>query len=669
MKQMRRMILTTLAILMAVALLTAPAYSAVEDGKADQTLSPYFFVEGKDDATDRFPLKRTEVTAAISGVMADVTVRQQYANMGGAPIHGKYVFPGSTRAAVHGMRMTIGERVIVAKIKEKDAARQTYEQAKSEGKSASLLEQQRPNVFTMEVANIMPGDAVDIELKYTELLLPTDGVYEFVYPTVVGPRFSDTPAAGAPPGEDWVRNPYLKEGDAPKTTFDISATLSTGIPLQEAVCPSHDTDIAYEGPSLARVGLSDPSDFGGNRDFILRYRLAGGDIQSGLLLYEGKDENFFLLMAEPPERVTPEQMPGREYIFVADVSGSMSGFPLNAAKELLRDLIGGLKPADLFNVVLFAGGSDRMSTRSVPASAANIRQAVRFIDNESGGGGTRLLSAMVDAMSISRPEGFSRSLIVVTDGYISGERKVFDHIREHLNQSNVFAFGIGSSVNRYLIEGVARAGMGEPFVVTDPQEAPAKARAFREYVSAPVLTGISVDYDGFDAYDVEPSALPDMLARRPVILFGKWRGGRTGTIRISGTAGDGPYEQTFNIADTAPLEENRALPYLWARTRIARLSDFNPRPDDPENRSEIVSLGLTYNLLTAFTSFVAVDDVVRNPGGAADEVKQPLPLPVGVPNLAVGGVASVPEPEMALMAGLFAAALLIGWVRRRRIAR
>lgn len=637
------------------------------EGNAERTLSPYFFVESEDASVDRFPLRSTAVTVDISGVIAEVTVRQRYTNDGNSPIHGSYIFPGSTRASVHGMTMTIGERVVTAEIKEKEAARQTYETAKREGKSASLLEQQRPNVFSMKVANILPGDVVDIELRYTELLTPTDGDYEFVYPTVVGPRYSNMPEAGSPRSEQWVKNPYLKQGEDPKTEFDITVDLSTGMPLQEVSCKTHDTDIEYQSESTAWLFLARPEDFGGDRDFILHYRLADKQIASGLLLFEGEPENFFLLMAQPPERVRPADIPDREYIFVVDVSGSMNGFPLDTAKGLLRDLIGGLRATDTFNVVLFAGGSKAMAAASLPATRANIDQAVRVIENQRGGGGTELLKALNRAVSMPKDENRSRSVLVVTDGFIHAEREVFEAIQENLDRTNVFAFGIGSSVNRFLIEGMAKSGQGEPFVVTGPGDAPAVAAKFREYVASQVLTDIQMEIDGFETYDIEPPAIPDLFAARPVILFGKWRGERTGTITLKGISGEGEYRKTFSVSETAPLETHSPLRYLWARTRIARLSDFNPREGDPENRAEIVNLGLAYNLLTAYTSFVAVDEVVRNPDGNGTDVKQPLPLPQGVSNLAVGGTVNrVPEPDLLVLAALVAGMMMWGCLRRNR---
>jgi Ca-activated chloride channel family protein len=628
--------------------------SAQPDTGGPKTLSPYFVVEDADPSVDRLPLKETRVEAKVTGIIADVTVRQVYENRGERPLHARYVFPASTRAAVYAMSMTVGEQRIVARIKEREAARQEFEQAKSEGKSASLLEQSRPNVFSMSVANVLPGDTISVELSYTELLVPTGGTYELVYPTVVGPRYSSKTMVEAADADRFVASPYTREGALPRSELHLTARLSTGVPITEWSCPSHQVVEEWDGPSRLRLRLEESEQHSGNRDFILRYRLAGEEVSSGLLLYRGSDENFFLLMAQPPRRVRPEQVPPREYVFVLDVSGSMNGFPLDTAKALLADLIRVLWPSDTFNIVLFASGSATMAERSLPATPANLRRALGFIGPQSGGGGTELLAALKTAFDIPRVEGTSRSVVLITDGYIEAEKDVFDYVRTHLDRGSVFSFGIGSGVNRYLIEGVARAGLGELFVVTEPQDAKKAATAFREYIQSPVLTGIQVTFPGFDAYDVEPARPPDLFASRPVVVFGKWRGEPQGSVELRGHTGTEPYRATFPVSEARSAEDHRALRYLWARMRIADLSDFGVGDGDTV-REAVTRLGLTYNLLTRFTSFIAVHEIVRNESGDGQDVDQPLPLPAGVSDLAVGSsLTGGPEPELGYVIAVLA---------------
>ncbi|MDL2210087.1 VIT and VWA domain-containing protein [Desulfovibrio sp. OttesenSCG-928-O18] len=657
------MIVRRIVLLIITVLLFAFAHPAEAAQNANaKSLSPYFFVENGDENNEEaFPLLETKVDAEISGVIAKVTVTQRYANRGKSAIHARYIFPGSTWAAVHGLTMTIGERTIRAEIKEKQEARRIHETARREGKSTTLLEQKRPNVFSMEVANILPGDTIDVKLEYSELLVPEDGTYEFVYPTVVGPRYSGKTQDESTDNQ-WVANPYLKTGNDPQSAFSINVRLAAGLAVREAACHTHPVKIAYDSPDIARVSL-DTTDFTGNRDYILRYRLAGQEIVSGLMLFEGADENFFLLMAQPPARPKREQIPGREYIFVVDVSGSMHGFPLDTTKVLLKNLMARLRPADKFNMLFFSGSNKLMAPASIPATPQNLERALTMLGNFEGSGGTELLPALHRAMALKTEANVSRSLVVITDGYIDAEKEAFALIRDNLNKNNLFAFGVGSSVNRHLIEGLAKAGRGEPFILTNPGESHSVAKKFSDYIAAPVLTNVTVTSSGFDIYDQEPAKIADLFASRPLLVYGKWRGERKGSITLSGTSGAGQWSQSFALSAVKPDRANAGLRYLWARERLAQISDYSGFRGEETSREDVVALGLKYNLLTAHTSFVAVDNIVRNPGGDGKHTAQPLPLPMGVSERAVG----VPEPEFWLLLVL-SLALLAHLLPERRIA-
>ena len=640
-------------LILTISVLIIPMNVSAEG--TDKSLSPYFMIKsGAENGVESFPLKSTSAEVKIAGVIADVKVTQVYKNDGNSPIEAMYVFPGSTRAAVYGMQMTIGERVRVAKIKEREEAKHTYEQAKAEGKSASLLEQHRPNVFQMSVANIMPKDEVKVELHYTELLSPTDGVYEFDYPTVVGPRYSNQKEETAPVSEQWIKNPFLHQGEAPTYGFGLSVKIDGSVPIEDLLSTSHKIETNFESPSRALVELSQDEKEGGNRDFILRYRLQGEVIQSGLILTESEGEKFFLLMAQPPKRVTQAQIPPRDYVFIIDVSGSMIGFPLEVTKTLMQNLLGQLKPTDTFNILLFSGGSQVFSPIPLAANAENLNLAIQLIDSQHGGGGTELLPAMQRALVLPQPEGVSRSFVIATDGYVQVEKEAMELVANSLNKANVFAFGIGTSVNRYIMEGLAHAGQGEPFIVTDAAEATSVVPKFKKYIESPVLTDISVSFDGFSTYDVEPQSIPDLFTERPLILFGKWKGELGGKIVISGLTGGDKYHLEIPVTEAVQSKDDSAIRYLWARHKIMRLSDYGKVDASAEIKKEITTLGLSYNLLTQYTSFVAVDDIVRNPSKELTPVKQPLPLPEGVSNSAVGSwgeIGTGPEPETwALMA-------------------
>lgn len=658
-----------LSCLLAAALVPGVARAA-ETPPLEKTLSPYFQVEGGDPRVDSLPLLKTRVEVTVSGTIAAVTVRQVYKNDGKRPINARYVFPASTRAAVHGMKMRLKNREIKAKIRERKKARAQYAQAKKQGKTAALLEQERPNVFTMSVANVMPLDRIEVTLFYTEILVPSEGVYEFVYPTVVGPRYSSEPERTAQESDLWVKSPYQRSGKRPSYDFELSARVTSALPIASLSVPTHKVKQTPRGNKTIDVTLAPADKSGGNRDFVLRYQLLGNAIQSGISLFEQGNEKFFMAMVQPPKRPVKAEIPRREYVFVLDVSGSMHGFPLDTAKKLLGDLVGDLDSRDRFNVLLFSGGSALMSERSVPATEANVKRAEAFVTSIQGGGGTELLAALKRALALPAERGMSRSFVVVTDGYIAAERDVFDHIRAELGRANVFSFGIGSGVNRYLIDGIARAGLGEPFIVTSESEASVVAKRFRRYVGLPVLTNVRVDFDGFDAYDVEPQALPDVFVERPVVLFGKWRGQPSGKLALSGTTGKGRFEKILDVGQVRPEKTQRALRYLWARTRVANLSDFAFGELGAAEKAEVTRLGLGYDLLTQYTSFIAVSREVRNTGAPGSDVDQPLPIPAGVSELAVGGpLMGADEPPilwlLAMSLILAGAALAFGFSRVR----
>ena len=726
--------------------------SSEETDDGDKLLAPYFIIQGSGDegaAVERFPLKSTDVVTNINGLIAETYVTQIYVNEGDVPINASYVFPTSSGVSVHGMKMIIGNEMITAQIKEKEEAKVEYEEAKSEGKSASLMEQKRPNVFTMDVANIMPGDTVSIELHYTELLAPVENVYEFIFPTVVGPRYAppeessgeDGDASGEngepdgssvserdgepdgssiserdgepdgssvserdgePDGssvsggdsanagngisvgngsgtgsglsedDSWIVSPYLADGATPPEDYNITVNLSTGVPIADITSKTHAIKVNKTDSSTAQITLANPADYAGNRDFILKYKLTGESIQSGLVLAGGhgnngsfKEEQFFMLTIQPPERFEPEDIPPREYIFVLDVSGSMFGYPLDTAKELIHDLVADLKETDTFNLILFANDTMLLSPRSLPATAANIKTATKLIDEQEGGGGTSLLPALEDAIAVPKSEDIARSIVIITDGYISNESEVISCITDNMDSASFFSFGIGSSVNDYLIKQVAGCGLGESFIVTDKEDAEESAENFRTYIEAPLLTDISITYKGFEVYDVEPAVPSILYASQPIVLFGKWRGKPGGTITVTGKAGGEEYVQEIPVGNVTVDMESEAIRYLWARTHLDRIAGYGSVRNDESVKEEITQLGLEYNMITPYTSFIAVSEIIRNTDGDSKDVDQALPLPQRVSNLAVGGgYRAYSEPGM-LFLSLAAAAVMI----RKKFAR
>ncbi len=671
--KVKHMLLSLLIMALVFTAMTPTVYAAESQKEEDKTYAPYFFVESKHPETESFPLKKTDVTVNINGSIAETYVTQVYANEGANPINAKYVFPCSTKAAVHGMTMTVGNQVVRAQIQEKKEAIETFETAKNEGKSASLLTQETPNVFTMDVANIMPGDTISIELHYTELISPTEGIYQFAFPTVVGPRYVNTEKAkeeGSLPSltdKEWLNSPYLPEGKTPDSEYNIKVNLSTGVPITGLSSKSHKINIDWDDNSIAHISLADPSDYAGNRDFILDYKLSGDNISSGITLSTGESENFFMLNIQPPAHYEPEEIVPREYIFVLDVSGSMDGYPLNTAKKLITNLVSDLRKEDSFNLILFCNDNELLSPKSLPASPKNIDRAIKLIDRQHGYGGTELNSAVQAALDLPKQENTARSIVIITDGYISGEAETFDIICENLDEATFFPFGIGTGVNRYLIEGIANAGQGESFIVTDKADADETAQYFRTYMEAPLLTDIQVTYEGFDAYHIEPVTPTTLYAQKPITLFGKWKGNPTGTIHITGKCGKDDYIVDIPISEKNIDNSNTALPYLWARKRVERLSDFGTFKDNAAIKEEITRIGLNYSMATSYTSFVAVLETIRNPEAENTDVDQPNPLPLHVSNLAIGSGYTVgSEPGTFLFTAIIGCFAGINFHRKRK---
>ena len=606
--------------------------------ESEHTESPYFQVHGSQN-TEAFPLQSTDVDVQISGVIANVKVTQVYQNRGDTKLEAVYVFPGSTRAAIHGLEMKIGNRILKALVKEKQSARKIYEEAKAANQTASLLEQKRPNVFQMQVANILPGDTIEVILQYTEHLIPEERTYQFVYPAVVAPRYSHSG------GENWTENPHLEIGRN-GSTFNVDLSLGAGMPIHGIRCDTHETQTDFESRDEAVVTMKGDKTTTGNRDYILRYRLADKRIDTGLLLHEGgKDkENFFLLTVQPPQRIEKKEVLPREYIFVVDVSGSMSGFPLNTAKVLMENMVSELKKQDRFNILAFANGQHLYANQSVEGSKINLSDALRWINSLNGRGGTEMVSALQKALSLPQTsDNVSRIIVVITDGLVSFEKEAFEMVRQNLGKANLFAFGIGSSINRHLIEGISLAGHGEPFIVTEPKRASLMADRFRSYVSAPLMTNVKLQFEGLELYDVTPQTVPDVFANRPITIYGKWRGKPKGKVVLLGKTPMGTIELKQEISERKATKEP-ALPYLWARQKVRELDDFNGGALDEDAKRGIINLGLTYNLMTRYTSFVAVDDQPRktHQNTKPFTVTQAAPQPHGVTGGSTPGPGLIP---------------------------
>lgn len=563
------------------------------------------------------PLQDFAINAEIAGSIADVTLTQTFVNTFNVPLEVRYVFPGSTKSAIYDLTMTVGDRIVHADIQEKYQARTTYQKAVDTGYRASLLEQTRPNVFQMNVGNIMPRDTIIVSLKYTEFIESINGYYQFVVPTTIGERYAGENQGEAEP----VITSYVPSSQSPYP-LHIDIELNSPVPIGQVRSSTHKIDFNMIDPMKWTVSLNPTEQYAANRDFIFEYQLRGAELESGVLLHKGTTENFFMVQIQPPKQVSYTEVPPREYLFVLDVSGSMQGFPMATAKDLLEVLLEDLKPNDIFNIIPFEFASSKLFTTSQLATPDNIKRAKRFMRMRMSSGGTNMASAFRDVYESITDEPISRSIVLITDGQVEAEKRVFQEIRNNLYKANVFAFGIGVSVNRYLIEGVANAGMGEAFMVTNSVYAREKAMALANYIKRPALTNIQVNFTDNLVYEISPPSLPDVLSERPLTIYGKYEGEMTDKIVISGTTGSGVYQKI--IYPPKDSEFNPALKYLWARSRLKDIEDFGAGIDQ---QRAITELGLKYSLLTTYTSFVAVDSEVANVTNQRIAMNQPLAKP------------------------------------------
>lgn len=603
---------------------------------AQKTESPYIKVLTKGAI---IPLKSTKATVQIVGKIAHVKITQSYHNKSNKVIEAQYVFPLSTKGAVHGMKMIIGNRTTTAKIYEKNAAEKIYNNAMREGKRASKLTQHKPNIFQMNLGNIQPNDEVSIELLYTEMLTPTEGEYQFIFPGVVGPRFS---------GEEKVKNSittshFSPTGFTPTFTYNINVNIQSGNIIQYVNSSSHDIKVHYPNALSAELSLSKNNVNPANRDFILNYTIRASEIEPGLLLYEGKDENFFSLMIEPPKKVITEKIPAREYIFIVDVSGSMMGYPIDVTKSLLKNLLGDLKQTDVFNILLFSAENKVFQNSPVYANEENIKKALQFLNGtfSNYGKGTHLLDALKKAYQLPRKINTSaRTMVVITDGYVTVEKEAFQLIENNLNKANVVSFGIGNGVNRFLIEGMAKVGQSNSFIATSKEEAYKVSKTFKKYISSPLLTQIKLKQNNFEMYDVSPKSIPDVFSDRPIMIYGKYKGTATGCIEISGYQGTTKVIKTIKIKNSSLSSNNKVLKYLWARKKIEQLDDYRTHFGD-DVKDQVIALGLAYNLATKYTSFIAIDNEKISNKGTLKTIEQLLPMTLGVGFSSVGAEAEI----------------------------
>ena len=626
--------------------LTASASSSRTAG-ALQVINPEKGVVGS------CPLKHTDVKAEISGFLSRVVVTQQFENPFKEKIEAVYTFPLPQNAAVDDMTMSIGDRIVRGRIKRREEARAVYEAARAAGNVASLLDQERPNIFTQSVANIMPGERVNVTISYVETLKYDDGSYEFVFPMVVGPRYIPGNAAGKQ-GGGWASDtdrvpdasritpPVAQEGTRAGHDISIEVALDAGVPIDGLKSVLHDVDLERPTGHSAVVSLKDKAVIP-NKDFVLKYDVAGKRIEDAVLTHRSEQpgDGFFTLILQPPERVNAQDVMPKELVFVLDTSGSMSGFPIEKAKESMKLALDGLYPQDTFNLITFSGDTSILFPEPVPATRDNLAKAKAFLESRSGGGGTEMMKAIRAALDPSDAQNHVRIVCFMTDGYVGNDMEIISEVQKHPN-ARVFAFGIGNSVNRFLLDKMSEEGRGEVEYVSLNDDGSAAAKRFHERVRNPLLTDLSIDWAGLPVTDVYPKRLPDLFSAKPIVVSGRYMNGARGVIKLKGQSAGRDF--TRDVAIELPDKQPRhdALSSLWARTRIDDLmsQDYNGIQNGTtrdEVREAITELGLNFRLMTQFTSFVAVEEMTVTDGGTPRRIEVPVEMPEGVSHRGVFG--------------------------------
>ena len=609
-----------LTVLMCALVATAQVTTAEEPTQG--SLIAY----GKDGAIGACPLKSTAVRTEISGFMARVRVRQEFENSYSSPIEAVYTFPLSNKGAVDDMTMTIGSRTIRGTIMKREQARAAYEQAKADGKTASLLDQERPSIFTQSVANIMPGEKIIVEISYVETLKYEDGSYEFVFPMTVGPRY--IPASV--PDAAKISPPIAVE--RPGHDISIEVNLNAGVPVESIRSASHDIQQVNFSPARAQVTLKNEKVIP-NKDFILRYDVTGGKIQDAVLAHRDARGGFFTMILQPPDKAAAEDRTPKEIVFVLDTSGSMSGFPIEKAKEAMKLSLEGLYPEDTFNFITFAGDTHILFEQPVYATQNNLARALEFLGSRRGHGGTEMMTAIKAALDPTDSQSHLRIVCFMTDGFVGNEDEIIAEVQRHPN-ARVFSFGIGSSVNRHLLDKIAEAGRGEAEYVGLEDDGSRAAKKFYERVRTPLLTDISIDWNGLPVADVYPNRLTDLFSAKPVVVHGRYTKPVNGVARLRGNLAGQEYVREIAVNLPEAEAANDSLASLWARTRIDELSSEKLGARDQARAAEfdktILGLGLEFRLMTALTSFVAVEDRIVNHEGKPTTVQVPVALPDGV---------------------------------------
>lgn len=590
-------------------------------------LSPQFLVNSDEPDIDSLVLIATNVQANIAGIVADVHVIQRYSYNGIKPLEAAYAVPLSTQAVMHGITIKAAGQTIATSIQDREIAGENYDKIKKKI-DPFFVEWQRENIFQVHVSNVPSETIIEVDIHYSELLSPSSGSYRFAYPKTVKPRYMKILNMVPLFRDSWADSSFEEPPDYPSGLFSTSISLSAGVNVDELHCASPSHTISTEETSKNILTVTLPAKEPLTKDFELTYQLAGAKPQTNLMLYQGEKENYFLLTLHPPLETVARELPAHEYIILADSTVS-TGESAEIMKTVFENFAKTLRPKDKINVVTFGSSSEILSPKSLAANPDNIKQATAFLlkHQSANSDNSKLLSALQRCIDLPTTNGYSRSIIIATNGYVSVNQETFDFISGKLNLANIFSVGIGENTNPIFFNIIGRLTMSEPTIISTPDQAKAKSTDLSGYIQSSVLTKVKVDFKGLETYDIEPASYPDVFANRPVFIFGKWRGKLQGKVVVKGNAVGAPFVSTINLANSTPSDVNKGLQYLWARYRSTRLADYNVYSRDSKRVEEISMLGTAFSIQTVYTAFTFVGmDTSTTSNKIYAVVQQPLNL-------------------------------------------
>lgn len=574
------------------------------------------------------PLKNTKVDAEVTGIGARVVVTQTFQNTSKTPLEAVYTFPLPANAAVDRLRADVGGRVIEGEIRKKEEARAIYNHARANGQVAALLDQERPNIFTQSIANIMPGAEVKVEISYVQTLKYEDGEYEFNFPMVVGPR--NTMAA---PDPGAIAPPTLAPGVRSGADVQLHMTIDAGAPVVSFRPMLHQVRAQRSGDRLV-VDLAKANEIP-NRDFIFRYSVAGSQVKESFLTHADENGGTFAVLLTPPKPDATIRAGLREIYFVMDQSGSQEGFPLEKSKELTLAMIDQLRSDDTFNVATFTTTNNTLWPEAVPADSAHIAEAKRFVKGLQANGGTNILGVVNLVNSLGVARGRDRIVLLNTDGYVGDEFEILQEVRK-AQTSRWFTFGIGNSVNQFLIDAMAAEGRGGSEVVTLAETADRAVTRLAKRLRTPVLTDVQLSVDGVQV-QMAGDAVNDVYADQPVVAYGRYLRPGRGKVVLTGKLGGQPYRREWDADFPARGNAGSAISSLWARQRVDHLlrqSWTAARGGKTEEAAaierQVTDVALRHHIMSPFTSFVAVEPRVVNVGGKQRQVRVPVDMADGV---------------------------------------